>query len=107
MVSEVSLLTGWLPRVMELAAVTALVLAVGWRDVRWRPRRIPVILAATILVGFLVAAVGAPAAGITDPLPLSVWVWFAVAFCALLVLALGWTSARWPQRLTAVLAAGL
>lgn len=107
MVSEVSLLTGWLPMVMELAAAAALVLAVGWRDFHWRTRRVPVIVAATILGGFLAATVGAPAAGITDPLPLSVWVWFAVAFCALLVLALGWTSARWLQRLTAVLAAGL
>jgi S-formylglutathione hydrolase FrmB len=84
-----------------------LVLAVGWRDFQWRTRRVPVIVAAAILGGFLAATVGAPAAGITDPLPLSVWVWFAVAFCALLVLAIGWTTARLPQRLTAVLAAGL
>jgi S-formylglutathione hydrolase FrmB len=107
MVSEVSLLTGWLPMVLELSAAAALVLAVGWRDFHWRTRRVPVIVAATILGGLLAATVGAPAAGITDPLPLSVWVWLAVAFCALLVLALGWTTARWLQRLTAVLAAGL
>jgi hypothetical protein len=107
MVPEVSLLSGWLPRVMELSAAAALVLAVGWRDFHWRTRRVPVIVAATILGGLLAATVGAHAAGITDPLPMSVWVWFAVAFCALLVLTLGWTSARWPQRLTAVLAAGL
>jgi S-formylglutathione hydrolase FrmB len=93
--------------VLELADATALVLAAGWRDFHWRTRRVPVIVAAAILGGFLAATVGAPAAGITDPLPLSVWVWFAVAFCALLVLALGWTTARLPQRLTAVLAAGL
>ena len=107
MVLEVSLLTGWLPMMLEFAAAIALVVAVGWRDFHWRTRLVPVIVAATILAGFLVATIGAPAAGITDPLPLSVWVWFAVSFCALLVLALGWTSARWWQRLTAVLAAGL
>jgi S-formylglutathione hydrolase FrmB len=104
MVSEVSLLGGWLPMVMELAAATALVLAIGWRDFRWRTRRVPVIAAATVLVGFLAARVGAPALGITDPLPLSVWSWFAAAVGALLVLALGWTSTSWWRRLTAVLA---
>jgi enterochelin esterase-like enzyme len=107
MVSEVSLLGGWLPMVMQLGAGTALVLAVGWRDFRWRTRRLPIIAGATILIGFLAARVGAPAAGITDPLPLSLWIWFAAAFGALLVLAIGWSSARWWHRSTAVLACAL
>jgi S-formylglutathione hydrolase FrmB len=104
MVSEVSLLGGWLPMVMELAAAATLLVAVGWRDFRWRTRRLPIIVAAAVLAGFLVARVGAPSAGITDPLPFSVWFWFAVAVGALLVLAVGWTSARWWHRVTAALA---
>jgi S-formylglutathione hydrolase FrmB len=45
--------------------------------------------------------------GITDPLPLRVWVWFGAGLGALLVLAVGWRSARWWRRGTAVVAAAL
>jgi enterochelin esterase-like enzyme len=107
MVVEVSLLAGWLPLTLQLAAGLALILAVGWRDFRWRTRRVPIIAAATVLFGILAAWVVSPALGITDPLPLKVWIWLSVAFGALLVLAVGWSSARWPRKLTALVAAVL
>jgi enterochelin esterase-like enzyme len=107
MVDEVSLLTGWLPVTLQLAAGLTLILAIGWRDFTWRTRRVPIIAAATVLFGVLAAWVVAPALGITDPLPLKVWVWLSVAFGALLVLAVGWSSARWQRKLTALVAAVL
>ncbi|WP_112238244.1 alpha/beta hydrolase [Kribbella monticola] len=107
MVDQVSLLTGWLPLTLQLGAGLALIVAVGWRDPRWRTRRVPIIAACTVLFGALAAWVVAPSVGMTDPLPVTVWIWLSAAFGALLVLAVGWSSARWHRRLTAVVAAVL
>jgi S-formylglutathione hydrolase FrmB len=100
------LLGGWLPVAMELAAATALAVAVGWRDRSWRTRKVPVIAGAAALIALFTAKVGAPMA-LIDPLPLDVWVWFGLMAGALLVLVFGWRKARWWRRLTAVLAFAL
>lgn len=104
MVLEISLLSGWLPWTLQGAAAVALVLAVGWRDGRWRARKVPVIVAGSVVIGFAAAKL-APLMGLTDPLPVSVWCWFAVTVGALLVLGVGWTSAKWPRKSAAVVAA--
>jgi len=104
--SDISLLDGWLPVAMELAAATALAVAVGWRDRSWRTRKMPVIAGAAALIALFTAKVGAPMA-LIDPLPLDVWVWFGLMAGALLILVFGWRKARWWRRLTAVLAFAL
>ncbi|MFF0342914.1 alpha/beta hydrolase-fold protein [Kribbella sp. NPDC004875] len=104
---SVSLLGGWFPAVLEVLAAGVLVVAVGWRNRQWRFRVLPVVVGATALVALIAAYPGARWAGITDPLPFSVWLWFGLAAGALIVLAAGWRSARWWRRGTAVLAAGL
>jgi enterochelin esterase-like enzyme len=104
--SDISLLGGWLPVALELAAATALAVAVGWRDRSWRTRKVPVIAGAAALIALFTAKVGAPMA-LIDPLPLDVWVWFGLMAGALLVLVFGWRKARWWRRLTAVLACAL
>ena len=103
----ISLLSGWLPVAMEGAAAVALVAAIGWRDRRWRIRRLPLIAGAAITIAFGSAAASRPLFGITDPLPMSVWVWLGVAAAALLVLIVGWRSARWWRSVVGVAAAGL
>lgn len=104
--SDISLLGGWLPVAMVVAAATALAVAVGWRDRSWRTRKVPVIAGAAALIALFTAEIGAPMA-LIDPLPLDVWVWFGLMAGALLVLVFGWRNARWWRRLIAVLACAL
>ncbi|WP_051970270.1 alpha/beta hydrolase [Kitasatospora azatica] len=102
---NVSLLSGWFPWGVQLAAAGSLVAAIGWRDRRWRLRRAPSALAAaaglTGLFGLLAVTVG----GVTDPLPLALWCWLGAAVAALAVLVAGWRGARWWRRALAPLAA--
>jgi S-formylglutathione hydrolase FrmB len=104
---SVSLLGGWFPAVLDVVAVGVLVVAVGWRDRRWRARVVPVVVGGAALVTLVAAYPGAKIVGLTDPLPFVVWLWFGVGVGALIVLGVGWRSARWWRRGAAVLAAGL
>ncbi|NUR97327.1 MAG: hypothetical protein HOV67_18965 [Kribbellaceae bacterium] len=103
----VSLLGGWLPVALQVAAAAALLVAVGWRDRRWRLRVLPVVVALTVVLTVLAAYPGARAARQVDPVPISVWLWLGATAGALLVLAAGWRSARWWRRGTALIAAAL
>ena len=103
----VSLLSGWLPVVLEVAAAVALVAAAGWRDQRWRTRRLPFIAAAAVLFAFGAGEASGRLFGITDPLPTSFWAWLGVAVAGLLVLVVGWRSARWWRSAVGVVAVGL
>ncbi|TDW92118.1 alpha/beta hydrolase family protein [Kribbella sp. VKM Ac-2566] len=103
---SVSLLGGWFPVVLEVLAAGVLVVAVGWRDRVWR-RRVPWVAGGAALVTLVAAYPGAKVVGLTDPLPFVVWLWFGVAVGALIVLGVGWRSARWWRRGAAVLAAAL
>lgn len=101
---NVSLLDGWFPWTVQLAAAAALLVAIGWRDRRWRLRRAPLAVGAaaalTALLGLLTVTVG----GVTDPLPRALWFWLGAAVLALTVLVAGWRSARWWRRAVAPLA---
>lgn len=103
----VSLLGGWLPVALQVAAATVLLVAVGWRDRRWRLRVLPVVAGLTVVLTVLAAYPGARAARQVDPVPISVWLWLGATAGALLVLAVGWRSARWWRRGTALVAAAL
>jgi S-formylglutathione hydrolase FrmB len=104
---NVSLLAGWFPATLDVIAVGVLLVAVGWRDRRWRSRSVPLIVGGAVLGTLIAAYPGARLLGITDPLPLRVWLWFGAGLGALILLAAGWRSARWWRRGTAVLAAAL
>lgn len=100
----VSLLHGWLPVTVELVAVAAFILAIGWRARRWRLVLLPVCVA--------LGAMGAVAAwayvnnqGLaSDPAPVELWACIGIAVAAIAVAALGWRSARWWRRGVSVLA---
>ncbi|MFD7159820.1 alpha/beta hydrolase [Kribbella sp. NPDC059898] len=93
--------------VVQVVAGGVLLVAVGWRDRWWRWRVLPVVVGVTVLFGFLAAYPGARAVRQVDPVPFVVWFWLAATAGALLVLVVGWRSARWWRRGTAVLAVGL
>ena len=69
---SVSLLGGWFPAVLDVLAVGVLVVAVGWRDRRWRGR-VPLIAVGAGLLTLVAAYPGAKLVGLTDPLPFVVW----------------------------------
>ncbi|MDH6142495.1 MULTISPECIES: alpha/beta hydrolase [Kitasatospora] len=102
---NVSLLDGWFPWTVQLAAAAALLVAVGWRDRRWRLRRAPIAIGAGVLLSAGLGLLAVTAGGITDPLPLGFWLWLGVAVTALVVLVLGWRGARWWHRSLAPVAA--
>jgi len=104
---NVSLLGGWFPAVLDVLAAAVLLVAVGWRDPRWRRRVVPMVAAGAAFGTLIVAYPGARVFGLTDPLPFSVWLWFGAGLAALIVLAAGWKSAQWWRRGTAVAATAL
>ncbi|GAA2806539.1 alpha/beta hydrolase [Kribbella solani] len=101
----VSLLGGWLPVVAQILAAGVLLLAIGWRDRRWRVRWLPVAGVLAVVATLILKRESVALLGITDPLPATVWIWAGCAIGAVLVLVLGWRSARWWRRGTALLAA--
>ncbi|HZX02800.1 alpha/beta hydrolase [Kribbella sp.] len=104
---EVSLLRGWFPVTVQVVAAVVLLVAVGWRDRRWRLRVLPVLVVVTVGLALLAAYPGAQAVRQVDPVPFAVWFWLGAAAGALLVLVVGWRTARWWRRGMAVLAAAL
>ena len=102
-----SLMHGWLPGTVQAVAVTALLLAVGWRSRGWRLMWLP----AAAAVGAGVAAWAhwyITADGLADdPAPRLLWWWIAFSGAAIAILVLGWPSAAWWRRGASLLAVPL
>jgi hypothetical protein len=96
--AHVSLMNGWLPVFVQVAAVVVLVLGLGWRTRRWRRVWLPVAaLASTGLCVWAHWYVGS--AGLAgEPAPGSLWLWIAVTGLAGVVAIAGWRSSRWWRR---------
>ncbi|MEV6139636.1 alpha/beta hydrolase-fold protein [Nocardia sp. NPDC051990] len=100
----VSLLDGWFPWALRIASAILVVLAIRWRNRRWRARWLS-IAAGTAIAGAVAAWVAVPAAlALADPVPTEAWVWFAVLLFAALMPILGWRGDRWWRRGVALLA---
>ncbi|MCX4748732.1 esterase family protein [Kitasatospora sp. NBC_01287] len=102
---NVSLLAGWFPWAVQVAAGAALLASIGWRDRRWRLRRVPVAVGAAALLTGLAGLLAVTVGGVTDPLPPELWLWAGAAVLALAVLVAGRRSARWWRRALAPVAA--
>jgi enterochelin esterase-like enzyme len=104
---NVSLLGGWFPALLDVVAAAALLVAIGWRDRRWRGHAVPMIVGGAAFGTLVAAYPGAKLLGVTDPLPFRVWLWFGAGLGGIIVLAAGWRGARWWRRGTAVVAIAL
>ena len=101
----VSLLGGWLPLTIEIVAVIALIVAIGWRRTRrWWMVWLPVCVVIGVL-GALAARTYVNSEGLaSDPAPFYLWVWVGVFATGVAVAVLGWRGNSWWRRGVAVLA---
>jgi S-formylglutathione hydrolase FrmB len=95
---HISLLHGWAPAIAQAAAVTVLLLAIGWRTRRWRTRWLPL----AMLIGAATAAgtrwyINSQGLA-NEPAPLSLLVWAGLTGLSVGVLILGWRRDRWWRR---------
>lgn len=89
---------GWLPLVLHVAAVVALVAAIGWRTRRWRLVWLPWALLVGTLLALAAYEYVASQGWSDDPAPQSLWVWIGFVGVALVVLVVGWPgAARWRR----------
>jgi S-formylglutathione hydrolase FrmB len=107
LISQISLIHGWFPVVVQLIAALLLGAAVGWRSSRWRSRLLPVlVVSAAALAGvayWYIDSIGV--AGNAGPPEL--WIWIALTALAGGVAMVGWVSARWWRRTASVAAIGV
>lgn len=107
MVSQLSLMHGWIPTMLELLTVTVVVTAVGWRTRRWRLLWVPLCAAfglAVAATSYLYVLAGGTAVG---PIPVALWGWIGVSGLVGAVAVVGWRGTRWWRRGVSVLAVPL
>lgn len=96
---SVSLLSGWLPVTLRIAAVAAVVAAVSRRDRRWWTRAVPVALVVATVVAAVVSVLVNEALAMPETLPAQVWIWLGVAVFALVVAV--WRGVAWRRLVAA------
>lgn len=106
---HLSLMHGWLPVVVQVLAIVALVTAIGWRTRRWRLIWLPwsAVIGVMLTVGAYWYTETAGVADDTNPAPQTLWVWIALSGIAFGVLVSGWRDAQWWRRAVAVAAVPL
>src|ERR1700677_2435623 len=88
---NVSLVSGWLPVVVEILAVVTLVLSVGWRSDAWRAQLgvgVPVAAVVTAVAALLLSF--GPLA--SSDFPLSAYLWGFTFVLAAAVAITGWSG---------------
>jgi S-formylglutathione hydrolase FrmB len=100
---NISIVTGWVPPVLGIAAVVALVASVDWRSGGWRRqlgRGVPI----AALVAGVVALVLTTASLVPSDFPWPAYVWGFALVLAVTVLVYGWKGARGWRRVLQVAA---
>nr|WP_255450485.1 alpha/beta hydrolase-fold protein [Skermania sp. ID1734] len=100
----VSLLGGWFPLVIEIAAVVVLLVVVLRRSRRWWLVWVPVSILVSVAAAFAAHWYMDSEDLASDPAPWQLWVWTGVAAAAIAVAVVGWRRARWWRRGVSVLA---
>ena len=100
----VSLLGGWLPRTVELVALSVVVAVVGWRTKRWRLLWLPPSVALGVIGALATRTYVNSEALASDPAPIQLWLWTGVFLATVAVAAFGWRGARWWLRALSLLA---
>jgi hypothetical protein len=103
----VSLLTGWLPVLVQILAAAVLLAAIGRRRPRWLARRVPVLILAAVAAALLVHRCIIVNGFSSDPAPQPLWVWTGLTADSALLVVLGWRGVRWPRRALSVAAVPL
>ncbi len=95
-----SLLDGWFPVTVEILAVVALIVSIGWRTRRWRLVWLPLAIVVGIVSAFLTHYVVYSQGWATGPdhAPITLWISAGCIGAALVVVVAGWASARWWRR---------
>ena len=98
LIGQQSLVSGWLPALIQLITLTAVVMAVGWRSRQWRTWWLPT---AAALGGALAIAVDVYLGSIGvagDPAPRRLWWWVGLTGLTLVTAAAGWRGTQWWRR---------
>jgi S-formylglutathione hydrolase FrmB len=98
---NISIVSGWLPVVVECIAVVLLVSAVDWRDGGWR-RQLGIGIPVAVLVSAATGAVLWLGALVSSATPWWPLVWGAGLVLAVLISVLGWSDAGRGRRLASV-----
>ena len=100
MIGDVSLLSGWLPITIQLAAAVAVVVAAaaGWRTCGWLSRRVPSAAALGGVVAVSAAVAFARSGWASEAAPTLVWVWVGASAGVVVLLVIGWPSSGWWGR---------
>jgi S-formylglutathione hydrolase FrmB len=102
-VHGVSLLGGWLPLTVDVVSIIALLLVLARPGRRWWLTWVPVSAVVGVLTA-LAARTYMNSEGLaSDPAPLDLWIWTAVAAAAVLLAVFGWRGTQWWRRAVAVL----
>ncbi|AGB26854.1 putative esterase (plasmid) [Mycobacterium sp. JS623] len=102
--THLSLMHGWLPVTLQLAAGLALIAATGWRTRRWRAIWVPSMAAFGAAVAATAYLYVQSAGIIGDAAPAMLWAWIALAALSTAVLLAGWRTSRWWRRAVSVAA---
>jgi S-formylglutathione hydrolase FrmB len=96
---SVSLLSGWLPATLRIAALFAVLVAVGRSGRRWWTRAVPVALVAAVAVAAVVSTVVDNVLAMPGQLPGEVWFWVGVVVFALVTMM--WRGQSWRRGMAA------
>jgi S-formylglutathione hydrolase FrmB len=97
---SVSLLSGWLPTALRIAALAAVVVAVvRVGDRRWWTRVVPVAIVAAVVVAVVASVVVDNALAMPETLPGEVWFWVGVVVFALATMV--WRGQVWRRAVAA------
>ncbi len=100
---NVSLVSGWLPLVVEVLAIAALVVSIGWRDGSWRRQLgfgVPIAAAVTGVAALVMNL----ASLVPDDFPWQAYLWGFGAVLAVVAAVVGWRRERIGRRVVAVIA---
>jgi S-formylglutathione hydrolase FrmB len=103
-IAHISLVDGWLPVLMQVAAAVVLILAIGWRTRRWRRIWLPVAILGGIGLGAWAHWYVGSAGLAGEPAPASLWLWIALTGLSAVAVVGGWRGVGWRRRALSVLA---
>jgi S-formylglutathione hydrolase FrmB len=102
-----SLMQGWLPSVVQVLTVLALIRAVGWRSRRWRLVILPLLVTAGFVTAIVAHLVFDDLGIASEPAPWQLWSWVGLSGFAVATVVAGWPGTRWSRRNVMIFAASL